>query len=144
MSIRPRWLPPPPRFLPGQRWMNIVLRGFHLLGVAGLAGGFLFDLPEAQWVGWGQLTIASGSLLAALYVWTDASWLMKLKGQAILAKLALLALALAYPSWRSEAFMLVILLSAFFAHAPDRVRSYAWGRPLRPCKTITIHREKRS
>ena len=140
MSIRPRWLPPP-RFLPGQRWMNIALRGLHLVGIAGLAGGFLFGLPEAQWVAYGRLAIVTGVLLAALYIWTDASWLVKLKGQAILAKRALLALAHVYPAWRPEAFMLVILLSAFFAHAPDRVRSYAWGRPVRPCNTAIVSRE---
>ncbi len=83
------------------------------------------------------------ALLAALYVWTDAGWPLKLKGQVILAKLALLALALAYPGWQSEAFMLVILLSAFFAHAPDRVRSYAWGRKVRPCKTVAIIQENK-
>jgi len=32
---------------------------------------------------------------------------------------------------------LLILLLAFFAHAPDRVRSYAWGRRLPPCKPPT-------
>ncbi len=141
MSLRPRWLPPPPRFLPGQRWMNIALRGLHLVGIAGLAGGFLFGLPEAQWAAYAYLAIATGILLSTLYLWTDARWLAKLKGQAILAKLVLLALALAHPAWRPEAFVLVILLSAFFAHAPDRVRSYAWGRPLRPCKTTVISRE---
>jgi len=134
MTLRPRWLPPPPRFLPAQRWLNIALRGLHLVGIAGLAGGFLFGLPEARWLAYGYLTIASGALLAALYLWTDASWLLKLKGQAVIAKLALPALAFASPAWRAEAFVLVILLSAFFAHAPDRVRSYAWGRALRPCK----------
>jgi hypothetical protein len=123
--------------------MNIALRGLHLVGIAGLAGGFLFDLMETQWVVYWYLALATGTLLAALYIWTDASWLLKLKGQAILAKLALLALAHAYPGWRAEAFVLVILLSAFFAHAPDRVRSYAWGHPVRHCKTVVITRENR-
>jgi hypothetical protein len=139
MTHRPRWLPPPPRLFPGQRWLNITLRGLHLVGIAGVAGGFLFDLPEAQWTLYGMLAIATGASLAALYIWTDAGWLVMLKGQAVMAKLALLALALASPAWRAEIFMLVILLSAFFAHAPDRVRSYAWGRAARPCKTtVTI------
>ncbi len=141
MSLRPRWLPPPPRFLRGQRWMNIVLRSMHLVGIAGLAGGFLFELPEAQWAAYGYLTIATGALLTALYVWTDVGWLVKLKGQVIVLKLVLLALALIRPAWRPEVFVLVILLSAFFAHAPDRVRSHVWGRPLRPCKPAVISRE---
>lgn len=137
MNLRPPWLPPP-RFLPGQRWMNITLRGLHLVGIAGLAGGFLFDLPEARWLVYWHLTLATGTLLAALYVWTDAAWLLKLKGQAILAKLALLMLAQVYPAWRAETFVLVIVLSAFFAHAPDRVRSYAWGRRARACKEHVV------
>lgn len=141
MTLRLRRLPPPPRFLPGQRWLNIALRGLHLVGIAGLAGGFLFGLPEARWAAYGYLTIATGVLLAALYLWTDASWLVKLKGQAVLAKLALLALAC--PAWRAEAFVLVVLLSAFFAHAPDRVRSYAWGRAVRPCKTAATIEENK-
>lgn len=128
------------RFLPAQRWINIALRGLHLIGIAGLAGGFLFDLPESRWVAYWYLTLATGTLLTALYLWTDTGWLLKLKGQAILAKLALLALAYAYPAWRAEFFVLVILLSAFFAHAPDRVRSYDWGRKIGSCKSLTQDR----
>lgn len=127
-------MPPPPLLLPHLRWLNITLRGLHLIGIAGVAGGFLFDLPEARWSVYWHLTLVTGTALAALYLWTDAGWLMKLKGQAILAKLVLLALAYLYPDWRAAVFMLVIALSAFFAHAPDRVRSYAWGRPARPCR----------
>ncbi len=125
---------PRPRYFPGQRWANISLRCAHLVGVSGSGGGFLFALPEAQWQPFWYLTLASGGLLALLYAWSDFTWLLKLKGQVILLKLALLALAhFFYPAWQAEAFMLAIVLSGFFAHAPDRVRSYAWGRKVRPC-----------
>lgn len=127
-------MPLPPKLQPGLRWLNITLRGLHLVGIAGLAGGFLFDLPEARWQVYWYLTLSTGAGLAGLYLWTDAAWLWKLKGQAILAKLALLALAYSHPDWRAAIFLLVIGLSAVFAHAPDRLRSYAWGRPVRPCK----------
>lgn len=143
MNHRFRFRPTPERYYPHLRWLNITLRGLHLVGIAGLAGGFLFDLPEADWLAYWHLVLASGTLLAAIYLWTDPQWLLKLKGQAILAKLALLALAYAYPGWRAEVFVLVILLSAIFAHAPDRVRSFSWGRAVRPCKTIVISRENR-
>ena len=133
-----RLLPPPPRFFPGQRWANIGLRCAHLVGVAGIGGGFLFALPEAQWLPFWHLTLASGGLLALLYVWTDFAWLLQLKGQVILLKLALLALAHLYPVWRAEAFVLAIILSGLFAHAPDRVRSYAWGRAVRPCGSVIV------
>lgn len=133
--------PPPEHFFPYLRWLNIGLRGLHLVGIAGLAGGFLFDLPETRWAIYWHLTLASGVLLAGLYLWTDAGWLFKLKGQTILAKLALLGLAWYTPDGRAAVFVLIILLSAFFAHAPDRVRSYAWGRKVRPCKTVIPHQE---
>jgi len=142
MNDRFGWAPPPEHFFPYLRWLNIGLRGLHLAGIAGLAGGFLFDLPEADWLGYWRLALATGTLLTALYLWTDAGWLMKLKGQAILVKLALLALAYHHPDWRAAVFVLIILFSALFAHAPDRVRSYAWGRKLRACKSIVITREK--
>lgn len=141
MSIRLHWAPPPEHFFPYLRWLNISLRGLHLIGIAGLAGGFLFDLPGARWAIFWHLTLISGALLSGLYLWTDATWLFKLKGQAILAKLALLMLAWHYPDGRGAVFVVIILLSAFFAHAPDRVRSYAWGRKVRPCKTVIIDKE---
>lgn len=133
MNDRFRWAPPPEHFFPYLRWLNIGLRGLHLVGIAGLAGGFLFDLPEARWATYGHLALTTGALLAALYLWTDAGWLLKLKGQAILVKLGLLALAFHLPDWRTALFVLLILFSAVFAHAPDKVRSYAWGRKMRPC-----------
>lgn len=136
--------PVPQPLPPARRWLNIALRGLHLVGIAGLAGGFLFDLPEARWSDYGRLAIASGALLVALYLWTDVNWLWKLKGQAIVLKLVLLALAYRYPEWRTPVFVAAILLSAFFAHAPDRVRSYAWGRKLRPCVPVVATGERGS
>lgn len=38
----------PPALLPRLRRLNITLRGWHPIGVAGLAGGYLSDLPEAR------------------------------------------------------------------------------------------------
>ena len=110
------------------RWLNIGLRCAHLIGVAGVGGGFLFALPEAQWLGYWRLALASGGALALLYLWTDFGWLRQLKGQAVMAKLGLLALAGVLPAWRGELFMLIVVLSGSFAHAPARVRGYVWGR----------------
>lgn len=135
MNLRFSWAGPPESFFPWLRWLNITLRGLHLVGIAGLAGGYLFALPESAWLGYWHLALASGVLLSALYLWTDASWLLKLKGQAIVVKLVLLALAWQLPEGRAVLFVLIVLLSAFFAHAPDRVRSYTWGRNVWPCKS---------
>lgn len=134
MKARRRWLALPESWSPALRWLNISLRSLHLIGVAGLAGGYLFDLPEAQWAVYRHVTLASGGLLAGVYLWSDRTWLCKLKGQAIALKLALLGLAVIEPHWRAALFVLVIVLSAVFAHAPDRVRSWAWGQPVRRCR----------
>ncbi|SMB26528.1 conserved membrane protein of unknown function [Sterolibacterium denitrificans] len=126
-----RLFSPPPRLLPGQRWLNISLRCLHLIGVAGVGGGFLFDLPEAQWQPFWTCLMTSGCLLVALYIWTDIAWLRQLKGQAIVLKLGLLGMADLLPQWRTELFLLVIVLSAFFAHAPGWLRGYVLWRRLR-------------
>ena len=117
------WLfPPSPRRFAGQRWLNILLRSLHLVGIAGVAGGFLFALDDAQWLPYWRLALTTGAALALLYIWSTALWLFQLKGVAILLKLALLALGFSLPGWRMETFVLVIMLSGVMAHAPGSVR----------------------
>lgn len=123
-----------PSPFPFTRYANVALRCAHLVGIAGQAGGVLFQLPEQSWQPYTHLALLSGVLLAALYLVTDRAWLKKLKGQAVLVKLALLAGAYRFASWRPFLFLSVIVWSAFFAHAPDRVRSYAWGRNVPGCR----------
>ena len=131
MNLR---LPPPPEFLlPALRWANITLRCLHLVGVAGIGGGFLFALPEETWLAYGYLALVTGILLSSLYLWTDEDWLWQLKGQVIVLKIALLALSRAVPDWRPEIMGVVIVSSAFLAHATARVRCWAWGRDVPIC-----------
>jgi hypothetical protein len=126
-QVRRLLFPPDPRTFHGERWVNIALRCLHLVGVGGIGGGFLFDLEPARWLPFWYLTLASGVLLTLLYLWGTALWLVQLKGLVIVAKLLLLALALAAPTWQAEAFILVIILSGLMAHAPGEVRGF---RPL--------------
>lgn len=122
------FFPKQARYFPGQRGINILLRTAHLVGVAGIGGGFLFGLDEALWQPWWWLTLVTGVLLSLLYLYSDGRWLLQLKGQVILLKLALLALALWQSAWRGELFILVIALSALIAHAPGAVRGYSLWR----------------
>jgi hypothetical protein len=119
--------PSRPRTWRGERWVNIALRCVHLVGVAGIGGGFLFDLEPARWTAFWHLTLASGGLLCLLYLWSTGLWLFQVKGLAVVVKLALLAIAVAVPAWRGEIFTLVIVLSGLVAHAPAEVRA---ARPL--------------
>ncbi|MCB1819556.1 MAG: hypothetical protein KDI77_16675, partial [Gammaproteobacteria bacterium] len=52
--------PEPTRYFPGQRWVNIALRSLHLVGVAGIGSGFLFDQAPAAWDTYWHLTLISG------------------------------------------------------------------------------------
>lgn len=122
------FFPPNPRLFPGQRGLNILLRSAHLVGVAGIGGGFLFGLDEALWQPWWWLTLSSGVLLTLLYLYSDGRWLLQLKGQVILLKLVLLALACWLPGWQAELFIFMIGLSGLIAHAPGKVRGYTLWR----------------
>ena len=117
--------PPKPRTFPGERWLDIGLRSIHLIGIAGIGGGFLLNVPEAQYQPFWQLTMATGSLLVLLYVWTDGKWLLRVKGIVILLKLFLLLLASLLPEWRAALFSLIILMSGWVAHAPGKVRGFS-------------------
>ncbi|EIJ36365.1 hypothetical protein Thini_3865 [Thiothrix nivea DSM 5205] len=117
--------PSKPRSYPGDRWVNIIVRSLHLVGVAGIGGGFLFDLPESRYLPFWHLAISTGCVLVLLYVWENGRWLLQLKGVAIMAKLALLVLASLLPAWRAELFAAVIVISGVIAHAPGKLRGYS-------------------
>ena len=125
-GLRHLLLPEEPRTFIGKRWVDIGLRCAHLVGVAGIGGGFLLTLEQDQWLTFWHLTLVSGVLLSLLYLWSSAAWLLQLKGLAIIFKLALLALALGVPTWRGTLFIAVIVLSGLIAHAPGRVRGLRW------------------
>lgn len=119
-------LPDSPRYLRGERWLNIALRALHLVGVAGIGGGFLFDQDPALWKAYWYLSLATGIALTGLYLWSTCAWLFELKGLAIVIKVLLLAIALAWPAARAELFITLVILSGLIAHAPARIRGYRW------------------
>jgi hypothetical protein len=124
--------PEPARRFRGERWVNVALRSLHLVGVAGIGGGFLFDQPPAAWETYWHLTVGSGVALSALYLWGTAAWLFELKGLSIVIKTLLLAVALWLPALRAELFVVVVILSGLIAHAPAWVRGYRWFGPPAP------------
>jgi len=123
-KIKRALFPVKPRLFPGQRWINICLRSAHLVGVAGIGGGFLFQLNEAQWLLFWYLGLTTGVLLSLLYIWSGATWLFQLSGLTIVAKVVLLGIAMVLPAWRAELFALIIVISSLIAHAPGQVRGY--------------------
>ncbi len=128
--MTPRFLfPETSRRLPAKRYLSLLLRSLHLVGVAGLAGHFLFALEPALWRPYALLALSSGSLMLAMELWCDGIWLLQLRGQAILLKLVLLAAITLWPAAAVPGFILIVLLSGFFSHAPGRIRYYSlWHR----------------
>ena len=116
-----------PRTFPGQRWLNILLRTLHLVGVAGIGAGFIQGAEPNQWLTFWYLAIGSGIGLMLLYVWSSIAWLFQAKGVVILLKLLLLTLAGIFPDWQAELFVSIIVLSSVIAHAPGSVRGLGWS-----------------
>lgn len=125
MNWRAVLFPPKNRSFSGDRWVNILLRALHLVGIAGIGGGFLFNLPKAQYASFWQLTLLSGGLLVLLYAWENGRWFLQVKGVSILLKLLLLVVANLISAWRAEIFTLIIILSTLVAHAPGKVRGFS-------------------
>lgn len=121
------------RLFPGRRWCSIVLRTFHLIGISGLAGAYLYHLPETQWHPYLLLTLFSGVLMVLLEVYTDGIWLLQLRGLAIGVKLLLLSTVFWwFDQPNSVIYLLVLLISGVISHAPGKLRYYSiWhGRVL--------------
>ncbi|WP_027858261.1 hypothetical protein [Marinobacterium jannaschii] len=118
------------RELPGRRWISIVLRSLHLLGIAGIAGGYLYQLPLQQWHGWLMLALGSGLLMLLKEIYVDGIWLLQLRGQVVLLKMLLLGCShLWWSTPQAWAYGLIILISGLISHAPGNVRYYSpWYR----------------
>ncbi len=131
MSGYPGFLfPPHSRFFPGQRWVNISLRTLHLIGLSGTGYGFFIGGHELNWEAFLLLTIFSGAAMTLISIWSNGIWLLQLRGQAIILKLALLGLTLILPAWRAVLFISVLVISGLISHAPGNVRYYSilYGR----------------
>lgn len=129
MSLKQTLFPEQKRVILGKRYLSILLRCLHLIGISGMAGHFLFDLPWQAWIGYAILAIGSGLLMVVMEIYGDGVWLVQLRGQIILLKVMLLIAALCWPFYAGYCFMAVIVLSGFFAHAPGKFRYYSiWHR----------------
>lgn len=111
--------------MPAKRFINLMLRSLHLVGVAGLAGHFLYRLPSEQWLVFLWLGFGTGLTMVLIELYCDGVWLLQLRGQAILLKLSLLGLVIPWPQLLVPVFVLSILISGFFAHAPGKIRYYS-------------------
>lgn len=110
----------------GQRWISVILRSLHLIGIAGIGGAFLFDLSRDQWLPFMILTVATGSAMIVLETWNNGIWIIELRGLSILVKLALLGMTFIIGLQPTILFA-VILISGIMSHAPAKVRYYTFS-----------------
>lgn len=125
MDIYPLLFPRHYRTFAGKRWVNIGLRTLHLLGVAGLGGSILYDRCATAWTPSLALTVITGFAMFALEIWASGVYLIQVRGQAMVAKLLLLAVALLVPVTDVAVVVIAILLSGVVSHAPASVRYYS-------------------
>lgn len=121
------WLfPPEKRTIPGKRWISILSRTGHLIGICGLAGGYLYAQPVAAWLPFLYMTVFSGLVMMLLEIYADGIWLVQLRGTAIGVKLALLSTMLWwFDQPNAVIYFVVIVISGVVSHAPGRVRYFS-------------------
>lgn len=96
------------------------------MGVAGLAGAYLFSVPEYQWYPYLLMTFVSGALMICKEIYSDGIWLLQLRGQVILLKIfSLLAAWVLCAEHSPELYLGIIFISGIIAHAPGNVRYYS-------------------
>ena len=125
MHFKQLLFPAESRFFSGQRWVNITLRTLHLIGIAGLGGGFFYAAEGDLWRTFFELTLWSGLGMMGIAVWNSGIWLVQLRGQAILLKLLLLGMMPLFPALRLPLFLGILVISGVISHAPASVRYYS-------------------
>lgn len=102
------------------RWTSIGLRSFHLLGAA-LLGASLFGAPLPAWWG-GALMVATGLVLFVADQLAGRIDVRELAGAWVLAKLAGVVWMLLVPAHAAVLFVVLLLGSSVFSHAPRDLR----------------------
>jgi hypothetical protein len=123
--LRAKLFPAESRYLPGNRWLNVALRTLHLVGVAGIGGGYFYAATDETWRIYQDLCLLSGALLALLFFYSNGIWLLQLRGLVILLKLVLLYAVSLWPGLAVPILVLILVLSGWISHAPASIRYYS-------------------
>lgn len=109
----------PIRDFPGKRWLNVLLRTVHIVGIV-LFGAALLgtgNLPLGATV-----ILASGFSMLAIDTWSKPEHLSEIAGFGVLLKLALIGLVSVLPQLALPAFWILIVFSTLLAHSPRHIR----------------------
>ena len=109
----------------GKRWVRVLLRTAHLVGTAGFGAGFLYQGPKALWEPYLSLTLASGVAIVVLELWSNAVFLVQLRGVAIVVKLGLLSCLHFCEGYAALTVVVIVIISGIISHAPGDVRYFS-------------------
>jgi hypothetical protein len=103
-----------------RRWLNVFLRGAHLVTVILLGATLLGAALDSTMAVWGM--VVTGLAMFVLDFWNKPGHLREVSGLAVLLKLLLVGWMAMDASSRFALFWVIVAGSAFFAHAPARFR----------------------
>lgn len=118
-------LPSPPRSLPGNRGISIVLRTTHLLTSSLLLGGHVFGVEPERLIVCLYATIASGAGLIVLELYRSCDWAYQGMGALVIVKTLMTAAAGVWWEQRVPLLVLVVILGSVGSHMPSRYRHYS-------------------
>jgi len=119
----------------GKRWLKILLRSFHILGVAGVFSSLFIEGEQPLY--W-MLLITSGVGLLMLEALSNFLWFVQVRALILYVKLGLLVLFYLYPDYAWHCLVTIILISGVISHAPSSVRyfSFIHGKKVQSIKDI--------
>ncbi|RMG35012.1 MAG: hypothetical protein D6720_07920 [Gammaproteobacteria bacterium] len=103
-----------------RRWLDVLLRGLHLLTIVVLGAALLGAPLELRAAILAML--GSGVTLFAIQFWGRPDLFLQWSGLSLLIKLGLVALMLVMPGTAQPLFWGILIWSVIFAHAPATFR----------------------
>ena len=122
--------PVPVRDFPGQRWVRISVRTWHLAAMGFLLGGTALGLSPAEQPAAVWHTFASGAVFSTLELYHSGIWLYQLKGWAVMAKFILLGGWVLSAGHGLAWLLAALIIGGISSHMPGRYRYYCpwYGR----------------
>jgi len=125
MLLKKLLFPDQSRGFYGKRWLDIILRTIHLMGLLGISGGIIFNAEESLWQPYFMITMISGLAMVFLSLWSHGKWILQNRGLAIIVKLIMLALLPVFPDYGLYILLTIVLISGISSHAPAKFRYYS-------------------
>ena len=105
-----------------KRLFKVLVRTVHLVGVAGLFGGAMFQVMTPAYF---YLAVVSGIILMGMEAHSGWIWFVQIRGVSVLFKLLLMVPVHFYPDAAVPLMIVMIVISGFTTHAPSWIRYYS-------------------